>query len=214
MAAPRSDRMEASPFVPSDSAVIEVFVPTGDFAQVTIDHVLHAYRDFLKMVLMEEQEKVFGPSSSQPCENNANCFPDFLNERRAVTLYTAGGGLCTGALINNVPADTRLYLTASHCLQDNVNSNSGFISPGKLTFATFYFNAETFSCGTNNGPSSFNIQQLSGSVLLDNTPFNQGVDFAILRLNSVPPASFNPYYLGWDASSFASGSTVGIHHPG
>ena len=58
------------------------------------------------------------------------------------------------------------------------------------------------------------LQQLSGATLLDNDPFLIGIDFAILRLSQNIPASFNPYYLGWDASPVISGSTIGIHHPG
>ena len=85
---PREDGMAVSPLIPSSSITIRVYVPNDgeSFAAVRLDHVIHAYKNVMNFVA-ESQEKVFGPSSSQPCENNANCFPEFADERRAVTLY-------------------------------------------------------------------------------------------------------------------------------
>ena len=43
---------------------------------------------------------------------------------------------------------------------------------------------------------------------------NAGSDFCLLELNSVPPASYNVQYSGWDASDANTvSSVVGIHHP-
>ena len=214
MAEPRSCRRAVSPFVPAESSIVEVFVPTGGFADVKVHHVLHAFRDVLNF-RSNADNKVFGPSSSQPCENNAKCFSQYADERRAASLITAGGGLCSGFMVNNVAGNTRMYMTASHCLQQSTGSSSGFISSNTVAFADFYFRAESFSCGNNNGPSSFSLPKLDGSSLLGNVPFNQGVDYAVLQLNQNPPASFDLYYLGWESSNSACcGGTFGIHHPG
>lgn len=94
MAEPRSCRRAVSPFVPAESTIVEVFVPTGGFADVKVHHVLHAFRDVLNFRSNADMvDKVFGDSSSQPCENNAKCFPQYADERRAASLITAGGGI-------------------------------------------------------------------------------------------------------------------------
>ena len=84
--------MAVSPLIPASSITIRVYVPNDgeSFADVKLDHALHAYKNVMNIVA-ESQEKVFGPSSSQSCENNANCFSQFEDERRAVVLQIVLG---------------------------------------------------------------------------------------------------------------------------
>ena len=99
-------------------------------------------------------------------------------------------------MINNTANDgTPYFLTANHCLGN----------PGNWVF---YFNHESATCNGTTGPTN---QSVSGATTLVS---NGSSDFALLELSSVPPASFNVQYAGFDASGNTPESAVGIHHPG
>lgn len=53
-------------------------------------------------------------------------------------------------------------------------------------------------------------QTVSGAQLLENNP---GSDMALLELNTAPPASYEVYYSGWDATNTPPLDQIGIHHP-
>lgn len=162
--------------------------------RLQVGQVTHAYRDILNA------SKGLGDSGA--CNNNVIC-PEgdpWRDQIRSVAIITVGGsGQCTGTLINNCAEDgTPFFLTANHCLPGNQNINNW----------VYRFNWESPVCGANqNGPTT---QTLSGSTLLAN---NAGTDMALIRINTNPPASYNVYYSGWDRTSTASTSNVGIHHP-
>jgi V8-like Glu-specific endopeptidase len=123
---------------------------------------------------------------------------DWQVEKRSVAMILSGGSaLCTGSLVNNTANDgTPYFLTANHCYSNTVGS------------WVFVFNHETTGCTGTTGPTN---QTVSGSVLRAR---NAGSDFCLLELNSIPPASYNVQYAGWDASDAATvTSAVGIHHP-
>lgn len=196
----------ATGLVAGDAVVVELHVPNGleDAVSLRIAQVVHAYRDIAgKAALAAEalgtQRGPFGNSGE--CNINVNC-PEGATwqcEKRSVALIVQGGfAVCTGALVNNTAQDgAPLFLTANHCLGGNVGN------------WTFYFNHETEGCEGNTGPTN---QTVSGAELLVS---NGASDFGLLLLDEQIPASYNPFFAGWDGTDAETvQNTTGIHHPG
>lgn len=160
--------------------------------RVRIGRVTHGYRD------PGGPRKGLGDSGT--CNNNTIC-PEgdpWQQQISSVAMIVVNGsGSCTGQLINNCGSDgTPYFLTANHCLS------------GGLGSWVFRFNWESPTCTpTTNGPTN---QSVSGATLLENSAAS---DVALLQLNTAPPASYNVYYTGWDASGAPPGATTCIHHP-
>ncbi len=175
------------------TVVVEVQEPASaaGLTRLTIGEVVHAYRDPFGGA------KGFGDSGA--CNINVIC-PDgdpWRDQIRSVALIMAGGGSCTGQLLNNCAEDgTPYFLTANHCVS------------GSTANWVFVFNWDSPTCTpTNNAPDN---QTVAGSTLLVNDP---GTDVALLELSAAPPDSFNVFYSGWDNSGAFPDSVVGIHHP-
>jgi V8-like Glu-specific endopeptidase len=184
----------------SDVVYLEYIVPSNSktWGEIEIGKIIHGYRP----ILASHFEVDRGPfGNSGQCNINVNCpeGADWQVEKRSVALIVEGGdAICSGALVNNTAQDgTPYFLTADHCLG---NSASNWV---------FYFNHESATCGGVSGPIN---QSISGATIRAR---NSASDFALLELNSDPPASYNVYYAGWDNSDnpAANTSAVGIHHP-
>lgn len=186
--------------VPGSEVIVEYFVPSMNsdkIGNVNVSTVTHGYR-----TAIEYQEKAFGSSGN--CNMNVNC-PDgatWVNQRNsAVMLVSGGNGFCSGALINNTLNDGKPYvLTANHCYSNPTNW-------------VFRFNWQASGC-TNPG-SSPTFQSLSGAVLRAR---RSPSDFALVEITGglvggTVPASYNPYFPGWDNTNIAPSTTVSIHHP-
>ena len=176
-----------------DGAIIEYRQPQTLNAApaLVIDQVIQGYRTLGGWL------NARGPGDSGDCNINVNC-PEgatWQTEKRSVALILAGGGICTGALINNTANDgTPYFLTANHCLGNPQNW-------------VYRFNFESSNCNGINGPIN---QSVSGGTLLVSSGQS---DFALLELSQTPPESFDVQYAGWDASGATPTNTVGIHHP-
>ena len=160
--------------------------------QLRIGQVTHAYRDPLGAL------KDLGDSG--PCNNNVICpeGDDWRDPIASVAMIIAGGNsICTGQLINNCASDgTPYFLTAKHC------------TPGGVGTWVFRFNWESPACTpTTGGPIG---ETVSGSSLLASSATS---DVALLQLNSTPPASYEVYYSGWDATGDLPPAQTCIHHP-
>jgi lysyl endopeptidase len=184
--------------IPGNTVVVEYFIPNGNsLGSVNISTVTHGYR-----TANEFAEKAFGSSGS--CNMNANC-PDgasWVNERNSVVMLVSGSsGFCTGALINNTLNDGTPYvLTANHCYSNPTNW-------------IFRFNWQSENCNNPSGQPSF--VSLSGATLRSRrTP----TDFCLVEItggldNGTVPASYSPFFSGWDNTGDIPTSTVCIHHP-
>ena len=185
--------------VSTDRVVIELVAPMDLMGEIQLEigKIVHGYRP----VLMSHFDEDRGPyGTSGGCNNNVNCpvGADWQVEKRSVALILDGGfAACTGALVNNTANDgTPYFLTANHCYGNTATS------------WVFVFNHETTGCTGNTGPTN---QTVSGCVLRAN---NAGSDFCLVELNSIPPATYNVQYAGWDASDANSvTSATCIHHP-
>ena len=63
------------------------------------------------------------------------------------------------------------------------------------------------NCSSGN-PS--NWVSVTGATIRAN---NAATDFALLELNTRPPANFNVYYAGWDRTATPAQNSTAIHHP-
>ena len=178
-----------------DRITVEYVEPANVRGQgsLRIGQVTHAYRDIMHM----NYAKGLGDSGS--CNNNVIC-PEgdpWRDQIRSVAMITVGGqGICTGQLINNCANNgTPYFLTANHCL----GGNNTWV---------FRFNWNSPTCATTtNGPTNNTV---SGSTLKTSS---QNSDMALLQLNATPPAGYNVFYTGWDATGTTPTSSTCIHHP-
>ncbi|MES2837041.1 MAG: T9SS type A sorting domain-containing protein [Bacteroidota bacterium] len=191
----QSDSVLATDVLFTDEVIFEVFVPkTIELKNVKAQlfRITHGYRDFIEKTI-----KSLGDAGA--CNTNINC-PDGDNwqlEKKSVAcIIVNGNGKCTGTLLNNTSNDgTPYFLTANHCGAFNTN------------LWVFRFNYESTSCS--NFPLT-NAQSISGADVVST---NLNSDFALLKLSTTPPASYNVYYAGWDRGTTAPTECTSIHHP-
>jgi len=189
------EKVFASSPLSGDAVTFELYEPNNvkSLSSFEISFVIHAYRNLFGMV------KNYGQSGN--CNINVNCpqGADWQNQKRAVAMILTSNNtrICSGSMINNVRQDgTPYFLTANHCLS-GATSNTWI----------FMFNYESPACIDVDGPTSQTVQ---GSVIRAK---DSQSDFALLELNSIPPASYNVFYAGWNAIDSPSDSCVDIHHP-
>jgi lysyl endopeptidase len=190
--------------IAGDLGVIELHVPRAskDAVQLQLGAVHHGFRALLPMAKS-------APGASGGCHIDAVCplGDAWRDELRSVAHITVGGILlCTGQLVNNtLQNEDPLFLTANHC---GIGWES---SPSSVVFYWNYFNS---GCRANtSGPRDTDgslAQSQSGSTLLARDP---ATDMTLLRLNQLPPAQYNVYYAGWNASTDVPQAGVSIHHP-
>ncbi|MBM3985275.1 MAG: hypothetical protein FJ296_06260 [Planctomycetes bacterium] len=180
--------------VPGDAVTLEYLEPRAVAGQglLRLSGVVHDYRDLYALI-----DKGAGPGDAAgACNNDVNC-PEgapWDAQTRAVTLLIIGGGLCTGALINNTANDgTQYYISANHC--------------GSLSNAVFRFGYEKSGCGSGSAPTNKTVQ---GSTQM---AASSSLDVRLVKITEAIPTSYSPYYLGWNRGTAAPPNTLTIHHP-
>ncbi|RKD88388.1 putative secreted protein (Por secretion system target) [Mangrovibacterium diazotrophicum] len=194
----KSDGVLATMPVAGDRLILQYEEPLdAEFSgELVLESVNH---DFVGLKAYNGDRRPLGESGS--CNVNVNC--DYLQKYREAAngvcrILIRGTELCTGTLLNDVPADSTPYLlTASHCIENATDASS----------SVFLFNYESPYCKSIDGEV---LNSLSGSSLRASS---SELDFSLVELSVAPPKSYQPYYLGWDHSSSAPDSTVSIHHP-
>ena len=204
----KADRVFATSLIFSEAIIIEYFEPADQYGlgQLNISEVIHGYRDLRSKMLI-------GFEDSGPCNINTIC-PEgngWEDETKSVARIIAGGGACTGYLVNNSAQDCRpLFLTANHCL-----GGVDAISSPSANNWVFYWRYESPSCNpTQNGPLNMTT---NGATLLANPGMSGTIfqaDFAVLELTEDPGlAGYDVYYAGFDANEAVPGGATSIHHP-
>lgn len=154
----------------------------------------HPHYDALQGLSPQASAGTSSCSENYECHvTNANAGPG----QASVTLIIQNLGLCSGVLLNDVPADGVPYvLTARHC--ENGNSDGG--DPGAAAGVIAYFDATT-PCGQTQGTIySANTATVSGA-----TTVVEQQDAWLIRLDGPVPVA-DAFYSGWDATG---GSFVG-----
>ena len=186
--------------IKGDDVVIEYYEPAEVVGQGQL-HLLttvHGYRSV--SFFADEMGKAL--NSSGACNIDVLCplGVGWESEVSSVAMIVSGGGLCTGALVNNTANDgTPYFLTANHC--------------GHNASWSFQFNwvSPSPSCATTANSTNGSYDEINGSQLRAS---NSGSDFALFELNSTPPASYGLVYAGWDNSDATTVTeATGIHHP-
>lgn len=189
----------ATALIPGNVLTIEYQEPPGAAdAQLHMASITHAWRNIFAQGPEVERDIDPGYQSSW-CHTNVVCpiAEDWQDETRSVVLFLRpNGGACNGTLLNNTAQDGTPYvLIAHHCYQP---TESQWI---------FYFNYQSPACIGDTGQTA---QTLLGAVHRAGT--YQG-DFDLMELNDLPPASFGPYYAGWDRSGTPPQSGACISNP-
>jgi hypothetical protein len=184
--------------IPGDSIVIELDIPHGVSYNGRL-HLSKVYHDAVNIANSPASTllKSYGNNS---CDQWINCTNGkyWQFDKRAVCKIICDGALCTGTLLGNTENSNEPYLiTAYHVIFDSIHAAQSI----------FCFNVENNDCSdVSNGYD----HTLSGSQLV---AYSQTLDFALLKLNDIPPAMFHPYYAGWDVSSEMPVNGACIHHP-
>lgn len=190
----------ATAVLPGDSLVVEYHVPAGSSpGQLRISSLTHGIRDPFNMAFASDTRDYDPGYQSAPCHINISC-PEaaaWQREKRAVAMFLRpDGNGCTGTLINNTAQPGRPYFyAANHCYQPNTSQ------------WVFYFNYEAPGCVGSVGSTD---QTLTGATTRATEYFS---DFALVELFTAPPASFQPYYAGWDRTGNVPQTGTVIHHP-
>lgn len=148
-----------------------------------------------------------GYGDSGACNIDINCAlgDDWQTVKRGIVriIFPSGDGwyYCTGSLINNTKNDgTPYFLTANHCISRDAEAQG----------AIFYFNYESPSCSGGNGSEQ---QTISGASILATTTGTTDLDYTLLYLDEEVPASYEPYFVGWDSRGNTPAEAYCIHHP-
>jgi PKD repeat protein len=191
-----NNMQQDSTFVIADivgnTAIIEYFEPTGaDFpGEIFIGSVGKAYKNIYELTSESDYVGINCPEGKD--------LQDIKHAACKITFRADSGSyLCSGALLNNARNDEIPYfLTASHCISTSVEAST----------MVAYFNYEREGCDG----IALTARSVSGASLLSNSAAS---DYTLLRLSSKPPASYQPYYAGWDADDLPYDHVSGIHHP-
>ena len=192
------NNMLGSDLIKGETVVIEYFEPNevAGKGRLLIGMVVHGYVDINNWYPVKIGE-------SGTCNKDVVCWDacDWLDEIRSVARILNGGGFCTGTLINNASEDgTPYFLTANHC------------GPSSMGSAVFKFNYNSTNCSSSNAnaAAATNGNSVNGSTFKASSSAS---DFGLIELNSIPPASYEVYYAGWDNGGASPQTAVGIHHP-
>lgn len=149
---------------------------------------------------------------TQKCHPNIVCYPeDILPGSGVVGLIINGTTYCTGSLTNNTGEDGTPYLlTATHCLNNDYDAR--FLANRKYDMIAgtivAFFHYQSPLCSTDiRGPLQMTLAS-ADSVLI-----SERHDISLLQFKQPPPAAYQPYYLGWDATTTPQGPFHGLHHP-
>lgn len=187
--------------IPGEEALLELRVPAA--ARNAVDlHLASIGHGVLGLA-----DDGIEPRASSSCNIDVVCPQGnaWRDQIRSVVRLQIPAGLgtitlCSGQLVNTTAQDGRPYiLTANHC----------GVTAGNAANVVAYFNYQTTSCGGT--PNGSLTQNRSGTTHLFS---HTASDHTLLRLNSAPPASFNVYLSGFDASATAvPASGISLHHP-
>ncbi len=133
---------------------------------------------------------------------NAVCKPINTDEvnRAVCKIMIDGAEFCSGTMVANSKKNGKPYfLTAAHCFKYlNLTAQN----------VIFYFSFESSTCDPTTVGTD--VQTLSGAQL---EAYMDDLDFALLRLDKMPPADYHPYWVGWTLDKQIDNVVYTVHHP-
>ena len=215
--------------IQGESVSIQISIPrnTKDNPKLTIQNIIHGYRDIFKSGIFPDA----GYGQSENCTEDVACYSNWLNEADGVVqiLLSDGSELCSGALMNNTAQDFTPYiLTAFHCVDvgnllirnkypycnNDTDENNGTIEQYERDEAEEWLVRFGFKHTECDGSIIGNI------YTFDDTHYRagwDGSDFALVELADDilrdEPSVGEKVWLGWDRTSNNPSSGTCIHHP-
>lgn len=198
-----------------ETAILEYYEPASQAGRgrISINEFGHIYRHAHPELITENQWRI---DESDACEVDVACSPENIGWtdqiKSVVRIRVKVGssfGYCTGSVVNNTALDCTPYvLTAWHCGEG--------ASTADFNSWVIYFNFQKTGCGTGSASTS---NSMTGSTMRANSNDgggSTGSDFLLIEMNNIIPVGYNPYFSGWDRTSYTSPNSengVGIHHP-
>lgn len=202
----RPEKVLGTELVHGSEIIVEYFEPTKVARQgeLIIGKIVHGYRSL--DVYSDGLLKALNESGD--CNHDVACPTGngWGNQISSVGMIVVGGGICSGALINNTAQDkTPYFLTARHC-----GSSYGSWA------IRFNWESTIARCASteNSADPGPPYDQTANGVSLNAT--NSGSDFTLVTLDNLTPLLVNQwdlYFAGWDRSDNAPTQSTGIHHP-
>jgi hypothetical protein len=199
-----------SPVIDGERIAIEVEAKAGaPLAGVTLELVRLSHLVASANASAREELKLLQDiGKSDSCNINVKCVDPqdalTLNQAAATgklvfTVPSGGTARCTGTMIYDEPGSFTPYLYgANHCFETAYEA---------FTLNVWWFFDAT-TCGSPTTAGAYFVQT-GGAALLGRS---QDWDWALLRLNNMPPAGV--YFSGWNAATLGSGIGVeSYHHP-
>lgn len=187
--------------VPGEEVVIEMQVPATmeSYGELELEMLSHAFLNTgFKSSTADCPAGEF--DCSLPCEIDVNCTEgdEWWSVKPSVVRIYTTTLWCTGVLVNNTSYDGTPYIiTAEHCINIQLHAER----------SVFLFNYQSAECFGEDGPHNMSI---AGADLVT---VGDSLDFSLVELSLLPPASYGVRYAGWDRSDFQNNSTATIHHP-
>jgi hypothetical protein len=197
--------------ITGEEGILEYFQPASVVGQprLGVRAISHMYR-YVHNYLEEMNEDDRGGAAD--CEVDVNC-PEGVGweqQRDAVVrlLIVDGNeqGFCSGSFVNNTAMDCKKYiLTALHCAEG--------VSDADFLDCSVRLNYQRSECTTGGIQTSHNRIGVTHIADSNDGGGSSGSDFLLVELMQSIPASYNPFFAGWDATSSTPNDVVGIHHP-
>lgn len=222
-----TDDFQAMEMVQGENLYLEYSAPTWvqETPVFNINEVVYFYRGVQEHVNAFTTDRSVHTKAGT-CEVDVACSEgnNRANQINSVVHYTfnisGSTFVCSASTINNTANNCKPYiLTAWHCGER--------VAGQSIATWVWYWKYQKTSCAT--GTANYNdpakgtktmtggtVKASSGNGTLNNPPDEYevaGSDFYLVELSAQPPASYDVYYAGWDRTSNASSSGVGIHHP-
>ncbi|MCD4746275.1 MAG: PKD domain-containing protein [Bacteroidales bacterium] len=196
-------------FIQGETVTLEYFEPIGitQKAVLKISQLAYAYRDIKFSLFDDDKGGAWWCMINVACEEGDD-WENQINGAARISILKPGGYYwCSGSLINNTSHDrTPYFLTASHCGEGATTSH--------LNQWVFYFKYQANTCqGTYSSYLTITGASLKAWDHFTVAGQIDDSDFYLVKLNSTPPVSYDPYYCGWDRRDIPGDSGVSIHHP-
>lgn len=203
-----ADRILGTWMVQGQDIWIEYYEPKAEKGQGKLElyKLIHGYRGADEFVA-----KSLGDSGN--CMYDVDCDMGAIDatkniNKKAVAMVMMGGGLCSGAMINNVTNDgTPYFLTANHCYE-------GALETGDLPPSwSFRFNwiSPTPVCAVfGNSANDTQIYTVGNAQL--RARYAQ-TDVCLVEIMGLLNPAWDIVWAGWDRNTTAPASVYGIHHP-
>lgn len=194
------------------STIVIEYQPGADnnaIPDIFLSGITYYYRG---MESLQNNLKAGSCEVSVACEEAEN----YADEKNSVVKIISKVGpsafWCSGTLLNNTSLDFTPYiLTAYHCSKTSLGGTSA--SEYDLNRWVFYFLNERTDCEISDNIDD--SKTMTGASFVASTNYNQDLfsDFYLIKLNQKIPATYTPFFSGWNHLDNPPAAGVCIHHP-